>query len=489
MLRCSFPKFNVWIFAWFALVPLFAAIKEAKPLKVVLYSFLCGFLFWVMTIFWLVNVTATGMIVLSAYLSLYFVLFASGYRFLRDRLKFWQRLLFVPCLWVAMEFARGLLVSGFPWALLAYSQTSNLAALQVADICGAFGVSFLIVFSNVFIFEIIGELRAKKSVTRARIVVPLVIILAWFGYGGYRIFESPKIVSSVRIAVVQGNIPQEIKWVSSFRENIFKKYQLLSEISRLKNEPDLMIWPETSFPDYFEFGADPVGLKSFISSMDVPLLAGSIRLDKAHYYNSALLFASNGALAGIYDKIHLVPFGEYLPLRTSLPFLAQIVPIEDFTPGEALRIFSVRGRSAAVLKFGVLICFEDILSDLARGFVSRGADFLVNMTNDAWFGDTASPYQHMQASVLRAIENRVYVVRAANTGISCIIDDVGRLVTSVRDESGKEAFVTGHAGGVVMKTSRRSCYSKIGDLFALICSACVVLFVFLFGVSQGRRVR
>ena len=480
LLRLSYPIFNLWILAWFAFVPLFLAVEQQRWVKTFLISFFCGALFFILTIFWLIHVTVSGMVVLSLYLGLYVVFFTLGYRFFKEKMTFGQRIFFVPCLWVSLEFVRGHLLTGFPWALLAYSQTFNLVVLQVADIFGAYGVSFIVMFVNVVLLEIIQSRKTKNSLTYLQIFIPLLILMGFLAYGAYRINENPKRSCPLKVAVIQGNIPQEIKWVFSFQETIFKKYRLLTEIVHLKDPSDLIIWPETSFPAYLEFGEKDKPLKQFIAQEDTPLLVGSIRLKDMRYFNSAILFSSSGEVLGFYDKLHLVPFGEYIPWRKLCPFLGHIVPIEDFTPGMNDTVFSVSGRTCPSIKFGVLICFEDIFSNLAVRFVRRGADFLINITNDAWFGDTSSPYQHMQASVFRAVENRVYVVRAANTGISCVLDDLGRPLVTVKDSKGKETFVTGYATSLVYKTGRASLYTKIGDAFAVVCILYAVVTIFFF---------
>lgn len=469
LLGLSYPKSNLWILAWCAFVPLFYSIDKQRPGKTLLLSFLSGFLFFALTLSWVVHVTVPGMFVLSAYLALTFAVFCLVYNFMREKLKSWQVLSFVPALWVLLEFTRSHALTGFPWALLGYSQAPNLMAIQAADIFGAAGVSFMVVFVNIFLFELFHNYGTQKPFVDHEVLIPFLIILCWLAYGAYRLHEPVVKRCALKVAVVQGNISQDIKWVTSFQDKIFKKYKLLTELVALKDEPDLVVWPETSFPDYLVSNENDGPLKDMAMGIKTPLLAGSIRLEKMRYYNSALLYSDVGKIRGVYDKIHLVPFGEYIPMRRLLPFVERILPIEDFTAGSRYEIFSVAGSACRGIKFGVLICFEDIFGEMSRQFVRRGADFLVNMTNDAWFGDTASPYQHMQASVLRAVENRVYVLRAANTGVSCFIDDTGRVFNAVQDLSGKETFVTGCQSGFVFKSGRRSVYTKTGDWFSILC--------------------
>ncbi|MFH0877193.1 MAG: apolipoprotein N-acyltransferase, partial [Candidatus Omnitrophota bacterium] len=473
LLRLAYPKFNAWFLAWFAFLPLFFAIRDRSLNKIFLVSFLSGTLFYILTIFWLIHVTIPGMLLLSVYLGFYVALFFAGLGLLERRLSFWQRLFFAPAWWVVLEFCRGYFLTGFPWALLGYSQTFFPAAIQVADFTGVAGVSFMVMFVNIWAFEL-WNARAKGSrLSMRRVLVPVVVIILWLGYGAWRLVQDPGKTCPLKVAVVQGNISQELKWVPWLKDNILKKYQLLSEIVSLKSEPDVIIWPETAYPDFWGRGGHEEAFLDFVRQLRTPLLVGLIRQEGANYFNSAFLFSSTGNIEASYDKIHLVPFGEYIPLRRFLSFLEEWAPIADFRRGRTYSLFSLQGLACPVIRFGVLICFEDIFSDLASAFVRRGADVLVNITNDAWFGDTASPYQHLQASVFRAVENRVFVVRSANTGISGIIDDAGRIQGTVRNQKGKEAFITGDYTGSVYRTQRQGVYPRIIDLFSFLCSVFV----------------
>ncbi|HAJ57274.1 MAG TPA: apolipoprotein N-acyltransferase [Candidatus Omnitrophica bacterium] len=477
LLRLSFPKPNLWVFAWLAFVPLFFALEKQRPGKAFLISLICGTVFFITTMFWLINVTVPGMIVLSVYLALYVAVFGMAYVFIKQKFTFSARVTLIPALWVLLEFARGHFVTGMPWALLGTGQASNLLAIQAADIVGAYGVSFIVMFININIFEFIFWRKTGRAVLLPRAAAVFLVLFAWFGYGAYRIFQDPQKNCAFKVALVQGNISQEIKWAAGFKDNIFKKYQILTEIVNLKEEPDLIVWPETSYPDYYRPGEDNNGLEGFAQDAGVPLLAGSITLRDVRYFNSAILFGPASKEPVVYDKLHLVPFGEYIPARKFLPFIESILPIEDFSPGKGHVIFSLAGKYCPRMSFGTMICFEDIFGDIARGSVLRGADFLVNLTNDAWFGDTSSHYQHMQASVMRAVENRTYVIRAANTGISCFIDDTGKPYAMLRDAGGKPTFVTGYKAAWVAKTGRKSLYTRIGDVFALICIFYVIIMI------------
>ncbi len=482
LLRLAYPPFDVWACAWFALVPLFAAVNGQKERGAFLAAFLAGSLFFGLTLYWVVHVTIPGTVVLSLYCGLYIGLFGVAFRFARARFGWAGRCVGAASFWVCLEYLRAHVMTGFPWALLAHTQTSYPGAIQIADTIGAYGVSFLLVFVNTAIFEELTARGLSKALRLRRAGVVAAVVAAWLGYGAWRLDQDPRLASPLKVALVQADIAQEIKWVSRFSESIFDKYVLLTEIVELRDDPDVIIWPETSFPDYLEAGVNDAPLSYLARKIGRPLFVGAIRLDGFDYFNSALLYVPSGRLAGLYDKLHLVPFGEYLPGRKQLPFLANLVPIEDFTPGRAHTIFSLWGERCPAIKAAVLICFEDIFPELAAAFVREGADFLINMTNDGWFKDTASPYQHFQASVFRAVENRVYVVRAANTGISCIIDDAGRLVARAEDASGKPTFVTATTAGVVYKTGRRAPYTYFGELFIGF-----VLLVNLAGLLWGIR--
>ncbi len=469
LLRAAYPKFDAWPLALIAFWPLLTALEGRRPFQGFLIAFTAGIVFFLTSIFWLIHVTILGMVILSVYLALYSGFFGLGFCSLKDKLGPGGRLVFVPALWEMLEFTRRHLMTGFTWALLAYSQDLDLAGIQGADLTGAYGVSFMVMFVNVLFFEAGRMVRAKAGSRPRPILIALAVVIAWVGYGIFRLQQDPGRGEPAKVAVIQGNIAQEIKWVPQFQEGIFSKYRLLSEIAALKETPDLIVWPETSLPDYFESGINDGPLRELAGSLGTALLVGSIRLDGAKYYNSAILFSGSGEVEGIYDKLHLVPFGEYIPLRRAIPFLEKLLPIEDFTAGRDPKVFALPGRGTPPWRFGVLICFEDIFSERARSLAERGADVLINMTNDAWFGDTVSPYQHQQASVFRAVENRAPLVRAANTGISCFIDDTGAVKKTVEDNHGKPTFVTGHAAALVAPTRRRSLYTSIGDLFALLC--------------------
>ncbi|TRZ95372.1 apolipoprotein N-acyltransferase [bacterium] len=483
LLILSFPKFNLEFVAWFGFVPLFLALENKSKSKAFLLFYLTGVIFWFGTIYWLIHVTLPGLIVLVLYLALYFAIFgllvfSIGYRLSAIGL------LFIPALWVVLEYLRGHLLSGFGWALLGYSQYLNLPVIQIADITGVWGVSFLVMISNVIIYTLI----TRRSSGRAKVksswfAISCIIIVLLYGF--YKINQTPKAESqsSLTISVIQGNIPQEMKWDNRSSSLIIERYFNLTA-KAIKDGPDLIIWPEAALPVVLE--EEPVyfdKVLNFTRKISTPLLLGVVTYRDNLYYNSALLISKEGSFIRRYDKIHLVPFGEYIPLRKVFDFLETIAPIGDITAGKEYTLFEVsRAGRRPLAVFSVLICFEDLFPELSRRFVSRGAEFLVNITNDAWFGDTSSPYQHLAASVFRAVENRVFLVRSANTGVSGFISPQGKIISLVEDGQGKNTFIPGALTQQIDGFNRASSfYTHYGDLFILVCFLfilSVIIFIF-----------
>lgn len=494
LLILSFPDFNISILAWVSLVPLFFSINGKKPLTAFAVSYCAGVIFYLGTIYWLVHVTLPGMIGIVLYLGLYTALF--GF-FIRKPLteSSMLSLIAIPSLWVALEYGRAHFLSGFGWNLLAYSQAPNLMMIQTADIVGAYGVSFLIVLINTALFFAIKDIRRKKYTT----LYPIVAIIALFlcaGYGTVRM-NNIFIGERLKVAVVQGNIPQDKKWDPEFRRWILDTYDRLT-LSAAREDPDLIIWPESSVPGFLLDEHDLFnGVANLAKKAGSPLVVGAPRLaidGRDVYYNSTFFVGKDGTARDYYDKIHLVPFGEFIPAKGIFSFVEKFTKstIGDFSPGREYAVykFFIERRTnggegsrklTKKVQFSTLICFEDIFPDIAREFVKHGANFLVNMTNDAWFGDTSAPYQHAESSIFRAVENRVNVVRAANTGLSCFIDQKGR-ITSAVESGGRRTFVEGYKVDNIVLANTITFYTKYGDLFAYLCIAVSLIYSIAFGL-------
>jgi len=500
LLILSFPPFNAWLLAWVAFIPLLFAIEGQKPLKAFLVAYLTGFLFFLGTIYWLAHVSLPGMFIVVAYLALYFGFFGLIIHNTQYSIRNTQheRFFLIPAAWVALEWARSYVFTGFGWALLGYSQSYNLPIIQIADISGTYGVSFLLVIFNAAVFFAIKNFR-KNEEFLLPVVTAAVLITAVFGYGLLRlnnVFTGEKL----KVAVVQGNIPQDQKWDERFTGMILEKYGMLTK-SCAESNPDLIIWPETSVPGFIENQNILLEwVRNLAVGANAPILVGAPRYEEVDggelYYNSAFLFLKDGSLDRHYDKIHLVPFGEYVPLKEIFFFVHRFAsrPIGDFVGGKEFTVLrfpverSVKEKDHnwKLMKrvgFGCLICFEDIFPRLARGFVKNNAGFLVNITNDAWFGRSSAAYQHAQASVFRAVENRVNVIRAANTGLSCFIDQHGRIVSKVSKED-KDLFVDGFKAQEIILSRTRTIYTAYGDIFAYLC-----IFFTAFYLSRSIRRR
>lgn len=461
LLVLAFPQTGWWPLAWVALVPLLSAIRHKGYAACFGWSYLFGFIFFSGTLGWFVYVTYPGAILLIAYLSLYTAIFGLACRFFRP-MSLPVRIFVLPCVWVALEFIRSHALGGFGWALLGHAQCPNILAIQVAALTGVYGVSFLLVMVNCLLAE---SMTAKTDPALRRMqAVAMVLVVADMVYGLMVLRHAPA-WPRTRVAVVQPNIPQAIKWEERLQPWIVGQTAQLT--TALKQEGlDLIVWPETSLPGIMSEVPYLVGaIKLTAAKVDAPLLMGAITDEEGHYFNSAYLIDEHGRISQRYDKMHLVPFGEFLPLRPILGWISRYVPLEDFTSGASYTILKTRAQHP----FGVLICFEDTVSYLRRSFAKAGAQFFVNMTNDAWFMDTKAPFIHLQAAIFGCIENRRSLVRAANTGFSGMIDPFGRILASVSNSQHKQTFVAGTAIAEIPLVKDLAFYTKYGDVFTALC--------------------
>ena len=449
LLTFAFPKIDQGWLAWIALVPLFLALRQADPKSGFVLGSLFGMVHHLGLVYWTVHTMhhygnvpvdqAIGiLILLSGYLSLFPGAFCAALTWLRP--KPIPLIILAPALWVILEMARAWLFTGFPWALLGYSQYDHLVLIQVSDLFGIYGLSGLILLSNAVLSVVVlawlevAWLDVIPSQKTAAItgVVLMITLVAVFGYGAWRIHSIDRMVATaehMKVAVVQGNIDQAQKWDPAFQVLTTVKYRNLS-LEPPAKEADLVIWPETATPFYFfddKILSDMVieGIKASKSLYIIGSPSYAAGKEAMIFHNSAYLVSAQGLSKGKYDKVHLVPFGEYVPLKRWLPFIDKLVAqVGDFKPGRQGNTLSWEGHHV-----GMLICYESIFPGLARAMVQNGAHLLVNITNDAWFGRTSAAFQHFSMAVFRAVENRRYLARAANTGISGFIDPCGRIVS------------------------------------------------------------
>ena len=495
LLTVSFPKLNMGLFAWISLVPLFFAIKDKRPFESFWLGIICGLTHFGGILYWIPSTIITygnlpAIIGYPVYIVLvfYLSLFVAGFTFFLAILKKRIGLSLVtgaPFLWVSFEYLRSLLFSGFPWEILGYSQFLHPLIIQIADITGVFGISFLIVLVNSAISTLLffNEKKSINSLIKETLVT-LIILLATIGYGYWKLKESN--LSSgkermIRVGVVQGNIDQKLKWDPLFQKETMDIYRQLS-FEAARERLDIIVWPEAAVPFYFQshekYRLDILNISKQTKSH---LLFGSPARDyregRADYFNSAYLIGPRGKIRGRYDKVHLVPFGEYVPLKNLFIFADKMVEsIGDFSPGD-----SIRPLEASFGKIGVLICFEGIFPDISRGLVKRGADCLINITNDAWFGKSSAPYQHLSMAAFRAVENRVFIVRSANTGVSAFINTAGKIVA--KTDIFSQEVITGR---IALTKKRMTFYTVYGDIFAYLCAG-ILLILILTMKFQGRQ--
>ncbi len=486
LLAVAFPTFDLHAFAWIALVPLLLALRNASSREGFVLGGLTGLLYFVGTVSWVMHSmhyyggmgyvpSVLVMLLLCAYLALYPALFGAVLAHLlarRPRIA----LLAAPALWTALELARTYVFTGFPWALLGYSQYRVLPVIQIADITGVYGVSFFIVMVNAAIAGFLADRKQWRGLVATGLVAIVVL-----GYGARKL-RAPEPAPTVSVSVVQGNIPQDQKWDRAFEDAVVGTYERLTR-QALASRPDVVIWPETATPfDFTGVGRDDsdrtAALIRFVKQGGVPLLFGSPTYEvepnrRIIGRNSAFLLSGQGRILAEYDKMHLVPFGEYVPLRHALFFVGRMVQaIGDFRPGHTYTVMTLPGGT----KLCTAICYEIIFPDLVRRFVNEGAQIVTTITNDAWFGKTAAPYQHFSMAVFRAVENRVPVARAANTGISGFIDSRGRILAESR------IFTEAEMTHLLAPGTERTFYTRHGDLFSYACS----LFILLLLVIPAR---
>ncbi len=381
-----------------------------------------------------------------------------------------------PVLWTALEYVRGHALTGFPWSSLGYSQYRFLHFIQVADIVGIYGVSFIVAAVGGLLADWWANGRRRPSrgllASSAAMAVLLAAVLA---YGQMRLGES-RPGRDETVSLVQGDIDQGLKWDEEFKDESVRIYEGLTREAVKAGSPSLVIWPESAMPFFFGTDALTGRVINLAREVRTPIFSGVDLLEPSsrpgvryENTNSAVLISAAGEITGRYDKIHLVPFGEYVPMRSVLFFVDRLAAgIGDFKAGTGQRLIRLPDGE----EFGTAICYEIIFPELLRGYFRDGrGGFIVNVTNDAWFGTTAGPYQHWAMAVMRAIENRKPVVRAANTGISGLIDSSGRIVAETR-------LLQRTALTVSFRTDTTSTfYSRHGDLVPLGCITIGILLI------------
>ena len=472
----AFPPIDLVPAAFVALIPLFYVIRNVRgggfwsgfrP------GFIAGITFFLLLLYWLALLSSDQMdnpVVMSGPLfllvllqSFYWGLFSAAASFVGNRTRIpWFVIL--PVLWVAFEQLRSLGVIGFTWGALGYAAANVPKAIQFASVTGVFGVSLWLALSNALVLEVLSA-RRRRGALAAGLVVALLLpvlhgTLVLRGVGSTQDGEGAG--RSMRVAVIQPNISGETKWDARYKSESFETLGRLS-LQAADRKPDLIIWPETAAPSYLLYEPEDLELVAAVArEADTAILTGCPNLvpgsaeeGRGRPLNSVLLIDTDGIPKAVYSKMKLVPFGEVIPFETVIPFLKEVNFGEaDFWPGGELVVFEHPGGA-----FSVLICYESTFPRLARRFAAGGAELLVNVTNDVWYGRTSMPFQHASMAVMRAVENRRSVARSANSGVSMLIDPYGRVMA--RTAIFEEGFLVDRLPVV----SDRTFYTTYGDVF------------------------
>ena len=493
LIASAFPKIGFSFVIWFSLVPLLVALENASNRTAFRVGFTCGFVTYACVLYW-INIVITKYgnlpwavsiplyLALSAWLALFYGLAAFVSCF-GERVGL-KKVFTLPVCWIACDFMRSFLLTGFPWAMLGHSQYRTLTLIQIADLAGVYGITFMIVLANVVCYRVIrASLGAKVPYPVKSAVVLLIALLATLLYGFYRLngTETPA-GNPMRVALVQGNIRQDIKWSPEFRDQTIAIYERLTKNVDREKKIDLIVWPESAVPFFFQDQPQEAErITALARELDSYLLFGSPTYERRNgqlvFLNSGIIIDPTGKTLAKGNKIHLVPFGEYVPMRSVFPFISKIVVgIGDFSPGEY-----AKPLPAGKAEVGLLVCYEAIFPELAREYVKNGANILVNITNDAWFGNSSAPYQHLSIAVFRAVETRTPLIRAANTGITAIVDQNGhiRAMTNLFEESLKIGDIT--------TGTADSFYLKTGDIAAQFCVALTILITLLACFRLSKR--
>ena len=523
VLAAAFLEIGLAGLAWVAPALILATAYGKTGGDAFRIGYVAGLAHYLTSLYWLLLIPVTGypilgLVSLSAYLALYpatWVWLLSG----KVGTGSWARRTawtFVGAVvWVALEMIVGRLLSGFPWNFIGTSQYRMLPLIQIASVTGVYGISFLIVWVALSIYSAVTAILRQPIVRHAwlaEIILPLVVLVALFVFGLSRLREQSAEGPTLRVTFIQPSIPQTMIWNEKENDNRFR--QLLELTTQaLTNETDLLLWPEAAVPKMIRYDEETfrtiTGLAQsnrvwmIIGSDDAEARLNSTKPDEADYFNSSFLISPAGELADRYHKRHLVIFGEYIPLVRWLPFVKWFTPITGgFTPGDKIVPFELEvgvqsrvrdwpenkskrepqragSETAASIKTATLICFEDVFPHLVRDYVESDTDFLVNLTNDGWFGEGAEQWQHAASAVFRAVENGIPLVRCCNNGLTCWIDSEGRMHDILRGQNGSvygAGLITAHLPVLAPGENRtRTFYNEHGDCFGWLCVAMAAL--------------
>ncbi len=490
LLVLCFPPFDSAQTAWLALIPLLFALEDCRAGEAFRRGYIAGLVFFGGTVWWIIHVSLPGMIALVAFLALYFGVGGMWLAFISRACKagasVFRNLLFAvlgAAGWVTLEWIRGhFIFGGFPWNYLGASQSSFAVLIQYAEYTGIYGVSAAVCVVNVLFYATVRRFRdhVTRQIPLRRLswefYIAALLLCAAFIYGMRGLRDTPRGGQQFRLALVQGNIPQSLKFDPNEKALIIERYGSLTKAA-LAAHPELVVWPETATPGALLYDKESIALvRQVLSEGHVPLLTGSFDLRGNDAYNAAFLIKPGKGVQTIYRKLHLVPFGEYVPLRKIFPFMKWLTPIGDsLERGQDYTVFELDGWH-----FATVICFEDTVPELYRHFVKRDVDFVVNLTNDAWFKNSPAAEMHLANARFRAVETRRPLVRCTNNGITCVVDEFGVI------QSRLEPFTSGTLTCTLRLPAapRQTFYVQHGDVFL---AGCVVVSGLAFAFLFSRR--
>jgi apolipoprotein N-acyltransferase len=490
LLVVSFPKFGHWGAGWVALAPLLIALTEARGGRAARLGYLTGTVSGVGLLYWTalvvtqfgglsLPVAALIMLLLCLAVALFPAFFAAIVASWLDAVGP-RALLLAPLAWVATEVLRAYTFFRFPWCLLGYSQADNLPYIQIARFGAVYAVSFLLALTAAVLAYAAVERGARRR--RGALLALLAVLAIVLIDGTSRLAQPAAETRRVRIGLVQASIPQDEKWdPERGLENVERHADLTAQAANAGAR--LVVWPESAVPwDYDQTPDVADRLRRLTMDHGVDLLFGNDdhSADARRVWVGAKLLTAEGALAFRYHKIRLVPFGEYVPLQPLLTLGGRVAAklvrqVSDFTPGDSFATAEVEGG-----RLSASICYEAIFPDLLREFVVRGSELLVNVTNDGWYGTTSAPFQHFAMARFRAVENGRYLVRAANTGITAVVDPRGRVLE--RTALFERTVLVRDVPFVAEETF----YARHGDLFAWACLGATLSFTVFVLVRRSR---
>jgi apolipoprotein N-acyltransferase len=500
-LTLAFPPFKLGFLAYWAVIPFLILLENKNAGDAFRWSYLAGLIFSLTTLYWISWTTPPGAISTIVVHPFYYSLFALLILPLR---RLWPNgyLIAVPFVWTAIEYVKSIGDLGFPWLTLGYTQTYYLHLIQYASYTSVYGVSFWILSLNVLLLAL-WRWRENKRWVAGLSAILILLLIAPYLYSLAVLPHSEEPKEQIRVGLVQGNVDPYQKWEADFIENNFQLYERLSR-EAARDQPEVMIWPETAATTWLcREGRNIQRLRQLAAEINAPLLTGipdCVFFSDKDYrtYNAAALIYGDGRPIASYAKMHLVPFGERVPFEDAIPFFKEwLAKLEmgegNWSPGSEIKLFELtapaaNGQSAAK-HLATIICFESIFPEEVADFVRRGADLLVVITNDAWFGRPHVPfwlsggvYQHAQIAIFRAIENRISIARCANTGFTMTIDPYGRV------KKRAPLFVEAVLNDALPLRQETTFFTRHGQVFAHAVSVVALLLVgFALAAPRLRR--